>query len=131
MILREETVVKRKSDMPFLDPEEFKPKLKEIFENVVIPQIKKANMKQTAVEWLEDQYIKHSGNLLEMGKSFEQAKEMEKEQIIEFAKLHVEAALKAASEGQIKKDIYMMTEHGESMNWKESILNSYPLENIK
>lgn len=38
----------------------------------------------TAVEWLEDQYIKHSGNLLEMGKSFEQAKEMEKEQIIEF-----------------------------------------------
>ena len=51
--------------------------------------------------------------------------------IIEFAKLHVEAALKAASEGQIKKDIYMMTEHGESMNWKESILNSYPLENIK
>ena len=40
-------------------------------------------MKQTAVEWLEDQYIKHSGNLLEMGKSFEQAKAMEKEQIIE------------------------------------------------
>jgi hypothetical protein len=39
-------------------------------------------MKQTAVEWLEDQYIKHSGNLLEMGKSFEQAKAMEKEQII-------------------------------------------------
>ena len=26
--------------------------------------------------------------------------------MIEFAKLHVEAALKAASEGQIKKDIY-------------------------
>ena len=40
-------------------------------------------MKQTAVEWLEDQYIKHSGNLLEMGKSFEQAKEMEKEQIMD------------------------------------------------
>jgi hypothetical protein len=38
----------------------------------------------TAVEWLEDQYIKHSGNLLEMGKSFEQAKEMENKQIIEF-----------------------------------------------
>ena len=36
----------------------------------------------TAVEWLEDQYIKHSGNLLEMGKSFEQAKEMENKQII-------------------------------------------------
>ena len=41
---------------------------------------KNINMKQTAVEWLEDQYIKHSGNLLEMGKSFEQAKEMEKMQ---------------------------------------------------
>ena len=43
--------------MPFLDPEEFKPKLKEIFENVVIPQIKRANMKQTAmqehIEWLK------------------------------------------------------------------------------
>ena len=36
--------------MPFLDPEELKPKLKKIFETVVIPQIKKANMKQTAVE---------------------------------------------------------------------------------
>ena len=67
--------------MPFLDPEELKPKLKKIFETVVIPQIKKANMKQTAVEWLEDQYIKHSGNLLEMGKSFEQAKAMEKDEV--------------------------------------------------
>jgi hypothetical protein len=37
----------------------------------------------TAIEWLEDQYIKQSGNLLEMGKAFEQAKAMEKEQIIE------------------------------------------------
>jgi hypothetical protein len=35
----------------------------------------------TAVEWLEYQYIKHSGNLLEMRKSFEQAKELEKQQI--------------------------------------------------
>jgi hypothetical protein len=128
MILREETVVKRKSDMPFLDPEEFKPKLKEIFENVVIPQIKRANMKQTAVEWLVDKYIIVGGITKTMVK---QAKEMEKEQMIEFAELHVKAALKAASEGQIKKDIYMMTEYGESMNWKESILNSYPLENIK
>ncbi len=51
--------------------------------------------------------------------------------MIEFARLHVEAALKAASEGQINKDIYMMLEYGEGMNWKSSILNSYPLENIK
>ena len=40
-------------------------------------------MKQTTVEWLEDQYIKHSSNLLEMRKAFEQAKAMEKEQIIQ------------------------------------------------
>ena len=42
-----------------------------------------------------------------------------------------EQALKEASEGQIEKDLYMMREYGESMNWKESILNSYLLENIK
>ena len=37
----------------------------------------------TTVEWLEEQYIKHSGNLLEMGKAFEQAKEMEKQHIVD------------------------------------------------
>lgn len=42
MTLLEEIVVKRKNKMPFLDPKEFKPKLKEIFENEVIPQIKKS-----------------------------------------------------------------------------------------
>jgi hypothetical protein len=40
--------------------------------------------KQTAVEWLKEQYIKHSGNLLEMGKAFEKAKEMEKEHLYNF-----------------------------------------------
>ena len=54
-----------------------------------------------------------------------------KNAMIEFAKLHVEAALKVASEGQINKDIYMIIEYGENMDWKSSILNSYPLENIK
>jgi hypothetical protein len=38
-------------------------------------------MAGTAVEWLENQYIKHSGNLLEIKKSFEQAKQMERDQI--------------------------------------------------
>jgi hypothetical protein len=33
--------------MPFLDPEELKPKLKEIFETMVIPQIIKAKMMDT------------------------------------------------------------------------------------
>ena len=37
----------------------------------------------TAVEWLEDQYFKHSGNFLEMKKAFEQAKAMEKQQMID------------------------------------------------
>ena len=44
---------------------------------------------------------------------------MEKEQKIEFAKLHVEAALKAAQESTLEYD------------FTEEITNSYPLENIK
>jgi hypothetical protein len=56
------------------------------------------------------------------------------ENMIEFAKLHVEAALKEASE---KGEAFVRT-NGEwtsskvtaGLN-KESILNSYPLENIK
>ena len=47
MTLQEETVVKRKNKMPFLDPEEFKPKLREVFENVVVPQIIKAKIMDT------------------------------------------------------------------------------------
>ena len=64
--------------MPFLDPEELKPKLREVFETQVVPQIVKAKMKQTAVEWLVDQYINKSEITREM---IEQAKEMEKKQI--------------------------------------------------
>ena len=45
---------------------------------------------KTAVEWLEDQYIKYSGNLLEMGKSFEQAKQMEKEQMLDFGEFIID-----------------------------------------
>ena len=86
MILREEIVVKRKSDMPFLDPEELKPKLKKIFETVVIPQIKKANMKKTAVEWIgkelesygDSQFCKIEWEQLDS--LIKQAKAMEKEQ---------------------------------------------------
>ena len=49
--------------------------------------------------------------------------------LIEFAKLHVEAALKAASEKAYFRDsngFVCTTEEN-----KESILNAYPLENIK
>ena len=78
MILQEETVVKRKNNMPFLDPEELKPKLKEIFENVVIPQIKKANMKQTALEWLMQELKNIDITHKEL---FEKALEMEKDEV--------------------------------------------------
>lgn len=66
-----------------------------------------------------------------LDKIVKQAYEMEDRQKIEFAKIHVKAALKAASEGRIEKVIHMMTKYGESMDWKETILTSYPLENIK
>ena len=50
------------------------------------------------------------------------------EAMIEFAKLHVEAALKAASE----KSCIQIDEHELSCSVdKKSILNSYPLTNIK
>lgn len=57
-----------------------------------------------------------------------------KKAMIEFAKLHVEAALKEASE---KSRIKANTQQGNSMFIddfevnKESILNAYPLNNIK
>lgn len=44
--------------------------------------------------------------------------------MIEFAKLHVEAALREA-------EIAGQTNWGNSKKMKESILNAYPLENIK
>lgn len=47
-----------------------------------------------------------------------------KNAMIEFAKLHVEAALKEASEN------VKITDYGYSVD-KDSILNSYPVENIK
>ena len=46
--------------------------------------------------------------------------------MIEFAKLHVEAALKAAKEVDKKN-----RELKPKLNQRFSILNSYPLENIK
>jgi hypothetical protein len=50
--------------------------------------------------------------------------------MIEFAKLHVEAALKAAVDNV---EMYDFDSHGEYCPDidDESILNSYPLENIK
>ena len=67
------------------------------------------------------------------------------EAMIEFAKLHVEAALKEASEkSKVRKDTYIMgsgtTEVEQMFNYgngtshyvdQNSILNAYPLTNIK
>ena len=76
----------------------------------------------TAEEFLED-------NLSNPTKGWS-----EKKRLIEFAKLHVEAALKAASENAETEeecgnpydpeDYYYVVD-------RDSILNSYPLENIK
>lgn len=54
--------------------------------------------------------------------------------MIEFAKLHVEAALKEASENakaHIDHNGEWVSTNVKSRVNKESILNSYPLENIK
>ncbi len=50
------------------------------------------------------------------------------ESMIEFAKLHVQAALKEASEEMAKDTMYW---NGSDYVDKKAILNSYPLENIK
>lgn len=50
--------------------------------------------------------------------------------MIEFAKLHVEAALKEASENVEIEDYDEHGQYSPSIN-KYSILNSYPLSNIK
>ena len=52
-----------------------------------------------------------------------------KKAMIEFAKLHVEAALKEASENAETKWV-KYTDHDYEID-KDSILNAYPLENIK
>jgi len=59
---------------------------------------------------------------------------MEKEQKIEFAKLHVKSALKAASEkgeAVVRTNSQWTSSKVTASVNKESILNSYPLKNIK
>jgi|688.fasta_scaffold723437_1 hypothetical protein len=79
-----------------IDVEEFNRNAKEVFENEVVPQIKRAKEdNMTAVEWLDKQLqimdSKSFNNLIqiEMGRDnykqiIEQAKEMEKQQIVDF-----------------------------------------------
>lgn len=49
--------------------------------------------------------------------------------MIEFAKLHVQAALEAAAKGEIS--LSQSSTLGFNQEQKNSILNAYPLENIK
>lgn len=87
-------------------------------------------MKQTAVEWLvkeiEEKHNFRFGNYY--WAEINQAKEMEKTQKIEFAKLHVEAALKEAGYAADTKE---MSSHSINEMYRERIKQSYPLENIK
>ena len=52
------------------------------------------------------------------------------EAMIEFAKLHVEMALREASDTKIS-GVYSETKYKRGDNDKNSILNAYPLTNIK
>ena len=60
-------------------------------------------------------------------------KEDFEEALIEFAKMHVEAALKeAAEDADLTNQSYNSSQEGSTMEIdKNTILNSYPLENIK
>ena len=100
-------------------------------------------MKQTAVEFLIQKGIANPlGELWRLNLSRDCYAQSEKDiqkAMIEFAKLHVEAALKEASEnatinknkGQVTgREFGNVTDGSYSIN-QPSILNSYPLDKIK
>ena len=62
-----------------MDQQEFNKKAKEIFENKVKPQIKKAKMKQTAVEYLVNKLPQRIKNQFQY--EIEEALDMEKDQV--------------------------------------------------
>ena len=99
------------------------------------------NKKQTAIEWLFEQF--NNQDIPFGSHLFKEAKELEKQKMIEFAKMHVQEALKQASEKAFVEYIDLNTDEifdytdvitdddvGVNVN-KESILKSYSLENIK
>jgi prophage maintenance system killer protein len=75
----------------------------------------------TAGEFLTN-YLRTNGIIFYTPRDVKQA-------MIEFAKLHVEAALKQASEKAYYRDFNEYVCRSEEN--KQSILNSYPLTNIK
>ena len=64
-------------------------------------------MKQTAVEWLVEnmQRLNQHESPEEWNKLFEQAKEMEKEQMCKFASDYVETQCNASFDGSVSVDI--------------------------
>jgi hypothetical protein len=78
----------------------------------------------TAEELLKNNFL-----LIENDKTCEAHTHLVVKQMIEFAKLHVTAALKEASEKAYYRDTNGFIET--SSENKQSILNSYPLTNIK
>jgi hypothetical protein len=81
---------------------------------------------RTAIELLEEEHSVLLEDIIagDYKSDLEGAKSFISNWMIEFAKLHVEKALKEASEiveNELEKDFLT----------KDSILNSYPLENIK
>ena len=74
-----DALVKKNKMTTRIDVEEFNRNAKEVFENEVLPQIKKAKKdNMTAVEWLIEQWPILESQIPE--RILEQAKEMEKEQ---------------------------------------------------
>ena len=60
--------------------------------------------KQTAVEWLEKRFYFTKGQLIDI--DFEQAKEMEREQMIDFAQMWEDSAIEKYD---CKEDLYNQT----------------------
>jgi hypothetical protein len=84
-----DALVKKNKMTTRIDVEEFNRNAKEVFENEVVPQIKKAKEdNMTAVEWLEKIRQGQKGQPFddyEWEIAFNHAKKMEKNQIIDFA----------------------------------------------
>jgi hypothetical protein len=90
---------------------------------------------KTAIQWFFEQ-LEKDNHLTENEflRIIQQAKEMEKEQKIAFAKLHVKSALKAASEkgeAVVRTNSQWTSSKVTASVNKASILNSYLLKNIK
>ena len=89
---------------------------------IVLKNIKKMNKIPTAEEFINENggFLKYSS-----AQEFVECQSL----MIEFAKLHVEAALKEAEKETVKHISKTILEL--NMYNKNSILNAYPLENIK